>query len=283
MGEAPETLKREPARFDAEGLAVAQHWANSADGTPIPYFEVSRSRDFATDATATTTATAEPRPALLYGYGGFEVAETPHYLPTAGAGWLEPGGVYAVANIRGGVEFGPPWHRAALKAGRRRAFEDFIAVAEDLVDRGVTTTCRLGILGGSNGGLLMGNMLTMRPDLFGAVVARVPLFGRMVSSVTCRSPRARDGVAGSMDIAMRAAQRVDVRARTDRTPRDDHTNIPPTTGSAGCSAYPFPPKFRFRCPPCGTEPEGYGLGRLRSHDAHGVGRRRHHVPYTQAP
>ena len=164
VGEAPVVLKRMPARFDAEGLAVAQHWGTSADGTRIPYFEVSR------------PGADGPRPTLLYGYGGFEVSETPWYSPAVGAAWLEPGGAYAVANIRGGGEFGPAWHRAALKAGRRRAYEDFIAVAEDLVRRGVTMPGRLGIIGGSNGGLLVGNMLTMRPDLFGAVVARVPLF-----------------------------------------------------------------------------------------------------------
>ena len=165
VGEAPARLKREPARFDTAGLAVAQHRATSADGTPIPYFEVSR-----------PGRSAAPRRALLYGYGGFEVAETPSYSPVVGAAWLERGGVYVVANIRGGGEFGPAWHRAARKAGRRRAYEDFIAVAEDLLRRGVATPERLGILGGSNGGLLMGNMLTMRPDLFGAVVANVPLF-----------------------------------------------------------------------------------------------------------
>ena len=165
VGEAPVVLKRMPAQFDAEGLAVAQHWATSADGTRIPYFEVSR-----------PGAAAGPRTTLLRGYGGFEVSETPGYAPPVGAAWLEPGGVFAVANIRGGGEFGPAWHRAAVRAGRRRACEDFIAVAEDLVRRGVTTPSRLGIIGASNGGLLMGNMLTMRPDLFGAIVARVPLF-----------------------------------------------------------------------------------------------------------
>ena len=166
VGEAPVVLKRMPARFDAEGLAVAQHWATSADGTPIPYFEVSRHG----------AAAAGPRPTLLRGYGGFEVSETPWYAPAVGAAWLEPGGVFSVANIRGGGEFGPAWHRAAVRSGRRRAGEDFIAVAEDLVRRGVSTPNRLGIIGASNGGLLMGNMLTMRPDLFGAIVAQVPLF-----------------------------------------------------------------------------------------------------------
>ena len=172
VGEAPPVvLKREPVRFDAEGLAVAQHWTTSADGTRIPYFEVSRPSHASGPGPA-----VRPRPTLLYAYGGFEVAETPRYLPSVGAAWLAPGGAYAVANIRGGGEFGPAWHRAAIKAGRPRAFEDFIAVAEDLIRRGVTTPPQLGILGGSNGGLLTGNMLTMRPDLFGAVVAHVPLF-----------------------------------------------------------------------------------------------------------
>ena len=171
-GEAPAVvLKREPARFDASGLAIAQHRATSADGTSIPYFEVSHPR-----VELRGGPTKPPPPTLLYGYGGFEVAETPRYLPSIGTAWLERGGAYAVANIRGGSEFGPAWHRAALKANRPRAYEDFIAVAEDLVRRGVATPARLGILGGSNGGLLMGNMVTMRPDLFGAVVAHVPLF-----------------------------------------------------------------------------------------------------------
>ena len=162
---APEALKQAPAHFDAAGLAVAQHWATSADGTRVPYFQV---------GPADTAATG-PRRTLLYGYGGFESALVPSYSGGVGLGWLERGGVYVVANIRGGGEFGPAWHRAALRERRGRAFEDFIAVAEDLVARGVTEPAALGILGGSNGGLLMGNMLTMRPDLFGAVAAMVPL------------------------------------------------------------------------------------------------------------
>ena len=99
----------------------------------------------------------------------------PGYSPSVGAAWLEKGGVYVVANIRGGGEFGPKWHQAALKANRHRAYEDFIAVAEDLIRRGVTSPKKLGVMGGSNGGLLVGNMLTRRPDLFGAIVCRVPL------------------------------------------------------------------------------------------------------------
>jgi prolyl oligopeptidase len=162
---APEKLKQLPAYFDAKGLVVTQHETTSLDGTRIPYFQVAR-ENLALDGR---------NPTLLYGYGGFEVPMVPGYSPGVGASWLEKGGVYVVANIRGGGEFGPRWHQAALKANRHRAYEDFIAVAEDLVRRKVTSTPHLGIQGGSNGGLLMGNMLTMRPDLFGAVVCQVPL------------------------------------------------------------------------------------------------------------
>jgi prolyl oligopeptidase len=161
----PEKLKQLPAFFDAKGLAVSQHEIVSKDGTKIPYFQVART-DLALDGR---------NPTLLYGYGGFEISEVPRYSPGQGAAWLEKGGVYVVANIRGGGEFGPKWHQAALKADRHKAYEDFIAVAEDLVRRKITSTPHLGIQGGSNGGLLMGNMLTMRPDLFGAVVCQVPL------------------------------------------------------------------------------------------------------------
>jgi prolyl oligopeptidase len=154
-----------PAFFKAEGLAVSQHETTSKDGTRIPYFQVSRQG----------LALNGNNPTLLYGYGGFEIPMVPSYNATVGAAWLERGGVYVVANIRGGGEFGPRWHQAALKENRLRAYEDFIAVAEDLVRRKVTTPLRLGIHGGSNGGLLVGNMLTMRPDLFGAAVCQVPL------------------------------------------------------------------------------------------------------------
>jgi prolyl oligopeptidase len=164
-GGPPEKLKQLPAFFDARGLAVTQHEAVSKDGTRIPYFQVGR---------ADLPRTGR-NPTVLYGYGGFEIAEVPRYSGSLGAGWLESGGVYVVANIRGGGEFGPRWHQAALKANRHKAYEDFIAVAEDLVARKVTSPSHLGALGGSNGGLLVGNMLTMRPDLFGAVVCMVPL------------------------------------------------------------------------------------------------------------
>jgi prolyl oligopeptidase len=116
-----------------------------------------------------------PAPTLLYGYGGFEVSRVPAYSGGIGRAWLERGGVYVVANIRGGGEYGPRWHQAALKQNRHKAYEDFAAVARDLVARGVTDKAHLGAQGGSNGGLLMGNMLTQYPDLFGAIVCQVPL------------------------------------------------------------------------------------------------------------
>ncbi|MEY2877880.1 MAG: hypothetical protein RLZZ15_260, partial [Verrucomicrobiota bacterium] len=139
-----ELLKQLPAFFNADGLAVTQHEAVSKDGTRVPYFQVAR-RGLALDGTA---------PTLLYGYGGFEVSMTPSYSAGRGAAWLERGGVFVLANIRGGGEFGPAWHQAALKANRQRAYDDFIAIAEDLIKRRITSPSHLGIMGGSNGGLL---------------------------------------------------------------------------------------------------------------------------------
>jgi prolyl oligopeptidase len=165
-GKGPaEKLKQGPAFFETKGLVVSQHEATSKDGTKVPYFQVSRE---AVPEDGTT-------PTLLYGYGGFEISMMPQYSAGVGAAWLEKGGVYVLANIRGGGEFGPTWHQAALKAKRPRAYEDFAAVAEDLVKRKVTSPKHLGTQGGSNGGLLMGNMLTQYPQLFGAVVCQVPL------------------------------------------------------------------------------------------------------------
>jgi prolyl oligopeptidase len=155
-------VKHEPAHFDSNDVSAEQRWATSKDGTRVPYFVVGPSGP-------------GPRPTLLTGYGGFEIPLMPSYEPTVGAGWLELGHVFVVANIRGGGEFGPLWHQAALKDRRMRAYEDFIAVAEDLIRAQVTTPGQLGISGGSNGGLLVGNMLTMRPDLFGAIACAVPL------------------------------------------------------------------------------------------------------------
>ena len=165
LGRPPELLKRSPAFFDATGLVAEQRFATSRDGTRVPYFQISRA-SLALDGQA---------PTVLYGYGGFEISLTPGYDPISGAAWLERGGVYAVANIRGGGEYGPAWHQAALRHDRQRAYDDFIAVAEDLIARKVTSPAHLGIVGGSNGGLLTGVMLTQRPELFGAVVCSVPL------------------------------------------------------------------------------------------------------------
>jgi len=165
-GKGPaKTLKSLPAFFDASGLTASQHEATSKDGTRVPYFQVGR-KDMKLDGT---------NPTLLYGYGGFEVSQTPSYSGGRGKGWLGRGGVLVVANIRGGGEFGPRWHQAALKANRNKAYEDFAAVAEDLVARKVTSVKHLGAQGGSNGGLLIGNMLTTYPQLFGALVCQVPL------------------------------------------------------------------------------------------------------------
>ena len=158
-------LKRSPTFFDGSRDTVTQHEAVSRDGTRIPYFEVSRRNETARGTT----------PTLLTGYGGFEVSELPYYSGIQGSGWIERGGVLVLANIRGGGEFGPRWHQAGVKAERHHCYEDFIAVAEDLVRRGVTSPKHLGCMGGSNGGLLVGNMLTMRPDLFGAIVCEQPL------------------------------------------------------------------------------------------------------------
>ena len=161
----PEKLKTGPSFFKAEGLSISQHEATSKDGTKIPYFQVA----------PIGMKFNSSNPTLLYGYGGFEVPMLPGYNPLVGAAWLEKGGVYVVANIRGGGEFGPTWHQSALKEKRHRAYEDFAAVADDLVARKVTTPKHLGTMGGSNGGLLMGNMLTQYPEKFGAVVCQVPL------------------------------------------------------------------------------------------------------------
>jgi prolyl oligopeptidase len=163
--DARERLKAMPALFDAGPFTVSQLEARSQDGTPVPYFVVMR-RDAKADGN---------NPTLLYGYGGFEVSLKPSYSAMTGAAWLEQGGVYVLANIRGGGEFGPRWHQAALKDQRQRAFDDFIAVAQDLIDRGLTSPRHLGIMGGSNGGLLVGAAMTQRPDLFNAVVCQVPL------------------------------------------------------------------------------------------------------------
>lgn len=163
--DAHEKLKQTPAFFDASRCVVTQHEAVSKDGTKIPYFLVAP-KSLEPDGAA---------PTLITGYGGFEVSRLPFYSGIVGAGWLERGGVYVLANLRGGGEFGPEWHRSAIRENRQRCYEDFSAVARDLIARKVTSAKHLGCTGGSNGGLLVGNMITQYPDLFGAVVCRQPL------------------------------------------------------------------------------------------------------------
>ena len=163
---AVEAIKSLPAMFDAADVVIQQREATSSDGTKIPYFVIGKEDALEAGAGA---------PVHLYAYGGFEVAQLPRYSATVGKLWIERGGVYVIANIRGGGEFGPAWHQAGLKTNRQIIFDDFYAVAEDLIDWGVATPQTLGVSGGSNGGLLMGVALTQRPDLFGAVTINVPL------------------------------------------------------------------------------------------------------------
>jgi prolyl oligopeptidase len=161
-----ERLKALTPKFDATNLQVDQYEATSKDGTKIPYFIVrQKGVDFVGAA-----------PTLLHAYGGFQVSMTPWYSGVIGKLWLERGGTFVVANIRGGGEFGPAWHNAGLKENRQKVFDDFFAVSEDLIARKITSARRLGIMGGSNGGLLMGVALTQRPELYHAVVIQVPLF-----------------------------------------------------------------------------------------------------------
>lgn len=158
-------LKSLPDQYDAAGLDVRQCFATSKDGTRVPYFIVSK-KDMVLDGST---------PTLLYGYGGFEISLGPKYIATTGIAWLERGGAYVEANIRGGGEYGPSWHQSALKENRNKSYEDFIAVAKHLVSTNVCTPKTLACRGGSNGGLLTGNMLTQAPDLFGAIHVAVPL------------------------------------------------------------------------------------------------------------
>jgi len=160
-----ERLKSLPDFFNAKGVTVTQHEATSKDGTRIPYFQVMR-EGAKLDAA---------NPTILYGYGGFEISMTPSYSGFSGHGWLERGGVWVLANLRGGGEFGPQWNQTARREGRQKTHDDFAAVAEDLIRRKVTSPSKLGILGGSQGGLLVTTTMVQRPELFGAVVSTVPL------------------------------------------------------------------------------------------------------------
>jgi prolyl oligopeptidase len=158
-----EVLKEAPAAFDASGLEVTRHEAVSVDGERIPYYQIGPKEQDG------------PRPTVLYGYGGFSVSMTPGYLGGIGKTWLERGNVWVVANIRGGGEFGAAWHKAGMREGKRLSHDDFAAIAQDLVERDVTTPNQLAAYGGSNGGLLVGNMLTRYPERFGAIWCAVPL------------------------------------------------------------------------------------------------------------
>ena len=158
-------VKSQPILFDTKKMATEQFFVRSKDGTMIPYFVVRN----------TNIKMNGKSPTLLYGYGGFQISLNPNYSAIRGKLWLERGGVYVLANIRGGGEYGPEWHKAGLKTKRQRIYDDFIAVAEDLIAKKITSPEHLGIVGGSNGGLLMGVMLTQRPDLFNAVVCISPL------------------------------------------------------------------------------------------------------------
>ncbi len=162
---AVEKIKSLPARFDGSKDVVEQHWATSKDGTKIPYFLV-RPLDMKDDGST---------PTQMFGYGGFLISETPAYKPEMGKLWLEKGGAYVLANIRGGGEFGPAWHDAALREHRQRAFDDFAAVAEDLFARKVTSPRRLGIYGRSNGGVLTSVSMTQHPNYWNAIVIESPL------------------------------------------------------------------------------------------------------------
>ena len=159
------TVRKQPGFFDYENVEVEQHFSTSNDGTKVPYFLVYKKGMKFNGA----------NPTILYGYGGFEISLKAHFNNILGSQWLDKGGVYALANIRGGGEYGPAWHQAALKDKRDRAYEDFFSIAEDLFRRDVTRPEHLGAMGGSNGGLLMGVCFTQRPDLFKAINCGVPL------------------------------------------------------------------------------------------------------------
>ncbi len=186
-GQAREIMQQ-PPKFDASNLVAEQREATSSDGTKIPYFLVHR-RDLKLDGS---------NPTLLYAYGGFEVSQTPTYSATTGKLWLENGGVYALANIRGGGEFGPAWHEAGLGTKRQIIYDDFAAVAKDLVATHVTSPPRLGIRGGSNGGLLMGVEFTQHPELWHAVVIDVPLLD-MIRISNIAAGASWEGEYGSVD------------------------------------------------------------------------------------
>jgi len=211
---AASEIMRQPAKFDASKLVAEQREAVSSDGTKIPYFLVHR-RDIKLDGS---------NPTLLYAYGGFEVSQTPSYSATTGKLWLENGGVYAVANIRGGGEFGPAWHEAGLGTKRQIIYDDFAAVAKDLIASKVTSPRRLGIRGGSNGGLLMGVEFTQHPELWNAVIIDVPLLD-MIRISKIAAGASWEGEYGSVE---------------DPAVRTFWENISPYQNLKASVAYPVP-------------------------------------------
>ena len=163
---APEIIKTSPSYFDATSMEVEQYEATSADATKIPYFLV-KPKGMVMDGT---------NPTLLTGYGGFQVPRLPSYLGSIGKIWLERGGAYILGNMRGGGEFGPGWHQSAIRENKQRTWDDFLAIAEGAIARGITSAEHLGIQGGSQGGLLVGTAFTQRPELFNAAIVQIPLF-----------------------------------------------------------------------------------------------------------
>ena len=236
-------VKALPPKFDAANLVTEQFEATSKDGTKIPYFLVHR-KDLRYDGS---------NPTLLYGYGGFEISMTPNYSPGLGKLWLERGGSYALANIRGGGEFGPAWHEAALTVHRQRAYDDFAAVGEDLIARKITSPRRLGIRGGSNGGLLMGVEFEQHPELWNATIIDVPLLD-MLRFEQIAAGASWVGEYGSVsDPAQRAflasiSPYANLRAGV-KYPSPSSSPPPRTTGWGRCTRASSPRRWRrWACP-----------------------------------
>ena len=165
LGDKVTQIRQLKPQFDATNLEVHQYEVKSKDGVTVPYFIVHK-KDLVLDGN---------NPTLVYAYGGFNISITPNYSTRTGIGWLEQGGVYVIANIRGGGEFGPNWHQSALKEKRQNAYNDFYAVCENIIERKISTPRHMGAFGWSNGGLMAGVVATQRPDLFNAVIIGAPL------------------------------------------------------------------------------------------------------------
>ena len=220
-------LRSAPPKFEASTHVVRQYEATSTDGTKIPYFVV-MPRDLALDGTA---------PTILFGYGGFQISFPPAYKPEMGKLWLENGGVFVQANIRGGGEFGPGWHQAALNENRQRAFDDFAAVAEDLIARGITSPRHLGIYGRSNGGVLTSVSITQRPELFNAAVIESPLID-MLRYHELPAGASWIGEYGDPRIPEEAAWIAEYSAYQRLSPELDYPRVYITTNTRGDRVHP---------------------------------------------